>query len=106
MAQAVGLASGSATFPGRWETPAEQAMEYHSVRAALLAAQQDAPSTSPSTVTNLPDNDPFRWLVQPARQPAAVRSMLRGVVGLAEQAPNLSDEQLRSRVAALGELVR
>jgi hypothetical protein len=35
-----------------------------------------------------------------------VESVLRGVVMLAEQAPQLSDEELRSRLVALGGLVR
>jgi hypothetical protein len=34
-----------------------------------------------------------------------VRSVLRNVITLAEQAADLSDQQLRSRLAALGELV-
>jgi hypothetical protein len=37
---------------------------------------------------------------------AAVRSVLWGVVTLAEQAAELSDEELRSRLVALGGLVR
>jgi hypothetical protein len=43
LAQVVELAGHSAVFPGHWEMLAEQAMEHPSVRAALLAAQQDAP---------------------------------------------------------------
>jgi hypothetical protein len=35
-----------------------------------------------------------------------VESVLRGVVMLAEQAPQLSEEKLRSRLVALGGLVR
>lgn len=38
------------------------------------------------------------WRVQLAGGPAAVRSVLRGVVMLAEQAAELSDEQLRTRL--------
>lgn len=49
---------------------------------------------------------PCWWSGQLCGQAAAVRSVLRGVVMLAEQAPQLSDEQLRSRLAALGGLVR
>ena len=44
--------------------------------------------------------------VQRAGEPAAVESVLRGVAMLAEQAPQLSDEELRSRLVALGGLVR
>ena len=46
------------------------------------------------------------WRVQLAGEPAAVESVLRGVVMLAEQAAELSDEELRSRLVALGGLVR
>ena len=46
------------------------------------------------------------WRVQLAGEPAAVESVLRGVVMLAEQVPQLSDEELRSRLVALGGLVR
>jgi hypothetical protein len=42
LAQVVELAERSAVFSGHWEMLAEQAMEHPSVRAALLAAQQDA----------------------------------------------------------------
>jgi hypothetical protein len=49
---------------------------------------------------------PRPWRIRPAGQPAAVRSILRSVITLAEQAADLSDQQLRSRLAALGGLVR
>jgi hypothetical protein len=42
LAQVVEMASKAAIFPGHWEALAEQAMEHHSVRAALLTAQGDA----------------------------------------------------------------
>lgn len=38
--------------------------------------------------------------------PTAAQSVLRQVIALAEQAPGLTDEQLRARLAALGELIR
>jgi hypothetical protein len=63
-------------------------------------------STPRRTVTTFPDIDSYPWLVQSAGQLAAVRLVLRGVVTLAEQAPDLSDEQWRSGLAALGRLVR
>ena len=59
-----------------------------------------------STVTTFPAINSCPWLVQSARHPAAVRSVLRGVGTLAGQAAELSDEQLRSRLAALSRLVR
>ena len=69
--------------------------------------------TGPTGVDPYPPGDaitPARtglpWPVQLAGEPAAVRSVLRGVVMLAQQAPQLSDEQLRSRLVALGGLVR
>jgi hypothetical protein len=49
---------------------------------------------------------PRPWLVQLAGEPVAVRSVLQSVVTLAEQAPELSDEQLRSQLSRLGRLVR
>ena len=48
----------------------------------------------------------FPWPVQLAGEPAAVESVLRGVAMLAEQAPKLADKELRSRLVALGGLVR
>lgn len=47
---------------------------------------------------------PHPGLVHLGRDLAAARSVLRGVITLAEQAPELSDEQLRSRLAALGQI--
>lgn len=38
--------------------------------------------------------------------PTTAQSVLRQVIALAEQAPRLTDEQLRARLAALGEMVR
>ncbi|MDQ3764482.1 MAG: hypothetical protein M3460_23865 [Actinomycetota bacterium] len=49
---------------------------------------------------------PRPWLVQLAGKPVAVRSVLQSVVTLAEQAPELSDEQLRSRLSRLRRLAR
>jgi hypothetical protein len=49
---------------------------------------------------------PRPWLGHLSGQAAAVRSVLRCVVILAEQAAELSDEQVRSRLAALGGWVR
>lgn len=43
LAEVVQLAGRAAIFPGQWEALAEQAMEYESVRASLLAAQKDTP---------------------------------------------------------------
>lgn len=43
LAEVVWLAGRGAIFPGQWEALAEQAMEYESVRASLLAAQKDTP---------------------------------------------------------------
>lgn len=67
------------------------------MRAAMLTARRDTLSAPASAVTNLrsagPDAD------------AAVRSVRWDVVTLAEQAPHLSDEQVRSRLALSG-LVR
>jgi hypothetical protein len=69
--------------------------------------------TGPTGVDPYPSGDattPARtglpWPVQLAGEPAAVESVLRGVVMLAEQAPQLSEEELRSRLVALGGLVR
>ena len=69
--------------------------------------------TGPTGVDPYPSGDAtisartgLLWPVQLATEPAAVRSVLRGVVMLAEQAPQLSDEQLRSQLVALGGLVR
>jgi hypothetical protein len=42
LAEVVQLAGRAAIFPGQWEALAEQAMDHDSVRAALLAAQEDA----------------------------------------------------------------
>lgn len=126
LAQVAELAGNAAIFPGHWETLAEQAMEHPSVRAALLAtARGNVVSTPDSTVTNVSDIEPCTPCdtaagvrpdsstaskVQPwpcaGREPAAVRLVLWGVVTLAKQAPELSDEQLRSRLAALGRLIR
>ncbi|MDQ3764483.1 MAG: hypothetical protein M3460_23870 [Actinomycetota bacterium] len=41
LAEMVHLAGQRAVYPGHRETLAEQAMEHHSVRAALLALQED-----------------------------------------------------------------
>jgi hypothetical protein len=60
----------------------------------------------PSWDATTPARTGFPWRVQLAGEPAAVESVLRGVVMLAEQAPQLSDEELRSRLIALGGLVR
>lgn len=38
--------------------------------------------------------------------PIAARSVLRQVIALAEQAPELTNEQLRDRLAVLGEFAR
>jgi hypothetical protein len=46
------------------------------------------------------------WLGHLAGGLAAARGVLRGVITLAEHAPELSDEQLRSRLVTLGGLVR
>jgi hypothetical protein len=43
LAEVVQLAGRAAIFPGQWEALAEQAMEYQSVCAARLAAQEHAP---------------------------------------------------------------
>jgi hypothetical protein len=42
-AEVVQVAGPAAIFRGEWEALADQAMEHHSVRTALLAAQQDTP---------------------------------------------------------------
>ncbi|MBV9060863.1 MAG: hypothetical protein JOZ09_17165 [Pseudonocardiales bacterium] len=42
----------------------------------------------------------------PTSDPTAAQSVLRQVIALAEQAPELTNEQLRDRLAALSELVR
>jgi hypothetical protein len=42
LAQVVQMARHTAIFPGHWEQIAEQATEYPSVRAALLAAEVDS----------------------------------------------------------------
>ena len=60
----------------------------------------------PSWDATTPARTGFPWPVQLAGEPAAVESVLRGVVMLAEQVPQLSDEELRSRLVALGGLVR
>jgi len=126
LAQVVELADKAAIFPSHWETLAEQAMEHPSVRAALLATTEGcAVSTPDSTVTNVNNIKPCPPCdtaagVRPdpstaskvqawpcaGREPAAVRLVLWGVVTLAKQAPELSDEQLRSRLAALGRSIR
>lgn len=68
--------------------------------------------TGPTGVDPYPSGDAttpaltgLSWPVQLAAEPAAVESVLRGVVMLAEPGPQLSDEQLRSRLGALGGLV-
>ena len=43
LAEVVRFAGRAAIFPGEWEALADRAREHHSVRTALLAAQQDAP---------------------------------------------------------------
>jgi hypothetical protein len=60
----------------------------------------------PSWDATTPARSGLPWPVQLAGEPAAVESVLRGVVMLAEQAPQLSDEELRSRLVALGGLMR
>lgn len=42
LADVVQLAGRAAVFPAQWEALAEQAVDHESVRAALLAARQDA----------------------------------------------------------------
>jgi hypothetical protein len=125
-AQVVELAGKAALFPGHWETLAEQAMEHPRVRATLLATATGYVVSRPhSTVTNVSNIEPCPPCdtaagVRPdpstaskaqawpcaGREAAAVRLVLWGVVTLAKQAPELSDEQLRSRLAALGRLIR
>jgi hypothetical protein len=117
LAQVVELAGKAAIFPGHWETLAERAMEHHSVRAALLTAAGGCiVSTPDSMVMNVSHIDPCPPCdtdagVRPdpstaTVQPAVAQFVLWGVVTLAEQATGLSDEQLRSRLAALGSLIR
>lgn len=60
----------------------------------------------PTEDATTPAQTGLPWPVQLAREPAAVESVLRGVVMLAEHAAELSDEQLRSRLVALSGLVR
>ena len=43
LAEVVRFAGRAGIFPGEWEALADQAREHHSVRTALLAAQEDAP---------------------------------------------------------------
>ncbi len=43
LAEVVQVAGRAAIFPSEWEALADQAREHHSVRTALLAAQQDPP---------------------------------------------------------------
>jgi hypothetical protein len=43
LAEVVRFAGRAAIFPGEWEALADRARKHHSVRTALLAAQQDAP---------------------------------------------------------------
>lgn len=64
-------------------------------------------STPRSTVTGTPGmtitvTSPCRWQSHLSGQAATVRSPLWGVVTLVEQAAELSDEQLRSRLITLG----
>ena len=126
LAQVVELAGKAAIFPGHWETLAKQAMEPPGVCADLLAtATGYVVSTPHSTVTNVSDikpcppcdtaagvqldpSTPSKVQAWPCarRKPAAVRLVLGGVVTLAKQAPELSDKQLRSQLAALGSLLR
>jgi hypothetical protein len=126
LAQVVELAGKAAIFPGHRETLAKQAMEHPSLRAALLArATGYVVSTPHSTVTSVSNINPCppydtaagvrpdpstasKAQARPCagRKPAAVRLVLCGVVTLAKQAPELPDEQLRSRLAALGRLIR
>jgi hypothetical protein len=60
----------------------------------------------PSWDATTPARTGSPWPVQLAGEPTAVESVLRAVVMLAEQAPHLSEEELRSRLVALGGLVR
>ncbi len=60
----------------------------------------------PSRDATTPAQTGLPWPVQLAEKPAAVQSVVRGVVMLAKQAPQLPNEQLRSRLVALGGLVR
>lgn len=43
LAEVVEFAGRAAMFPGEWEALADQAMQHHSMRTALLATQQDTP---------------------------------------------------------------
>lgn len=130
LAQVVELAAKAAIFPGHLETIAEQAMEHESVRAALLTALKEETVSTPDsaeiggvgpcpscnatagvrrdsgTAPSVQAWSCASWLDHLSENPAAVRSVLRGVMGVAEQAPALTDKQLRSRLAALGRLVR
>lgn len=68
-------------------------------------------STPHSTVTGTPGmtitvTGPCQWRSHLSGEAAAVRSLLWGVVTLAEQAAGLSNGQLRSRLITLGGLVR
>ena len=76
---------------------------------------QLTPSTTPDVRAWSCAKSSTRWTITvagPRRGPghlseaAAVRSVLWGVITLAEQAAELSDEQLRSRLVTLGGLVR
>lgn len=79
---------------------------------------QPDPSTAPKLQTWTCATCGTRWAItvpNPRRRPCldhlaedstAIRSMLRGVITLADQAPELSDEQLRSRLTALTRLMR
>jgi hypothetical protein len=131
LAQVVELAAERpAIFPAHLETIAEQAMEHESVRAALLTAQKDETVSMPDsagisgvepcpscnatagvqqdsgTTPSVQAWSRASWLDHLAGNPTATRSVLRGLVAIAEQAPALTDEQLRDRLAALGRLVR
>ena len=82
--------SGAGVRPGPGTTPKVQAWTSagYGVRWAITVA------------------GPRWWPGHLSKEAAVVRLVLWGVVILAEQAPNLSDEQVRSRLVALGELVR
>jgi hypothetical protein len=101
LAEVVQLAGRAAMFPGLWEALAEQAREHDSVRREHAAQQADRPHRRrpyPAWGALTAGWIGLPGRVQLAGGPAAVESVLRGVVMLAEQAAELSDEESRTRL--------
>lgn len=94
---------------GLWDQRQPRALMSDAVNE-LVGHRYFPPHVTPVQVFNRDSTTPawtgLPWPVQLAGEPAAVESVLRGVVMLAQQAPQLSEEELRSRLVALGGLVR